>query len=136
MLVLFVFFVVRFQARRGATHRALAGFQGRSSGFRSIGFPRRPIFFNVANVSYVKNQDVTLGSSFGQPLDVLQPRLLRLAVQMEFQERIRNARPGTFARSARSDVAARPRLCGLRVSLATATDGDPADSNSDHDDYH
>ena len=30
--------------------------------------------FNVLNVSYVKNQNVTLGSSFGQPLDVLQPR--------------------------------------------------------------
>ena len=40
--------------------------------------------FNVLNVSYVKNQNVTLGSSFGQPLDVLQPRLLRLAMQMKF----------------------------------------------------
>jgi hypothetical protein len=40
--------------------------------------------FNIANVSYVKSQNVTLGSSFGQPLDVLQPRLLRLAMQMKF----------------------------------------------------
>jgi hypothetical protein len=40
--------------------------------------------FNVLNVSYVKTQNVTLGSSFGQPLDVLQPRLLRLAMQMKF----------------------------------------------------
>ena len=40
--------------------------------------------FNVLNVSYVKSQNVTLGSSFGQPLDVLQPRLLRLAMQMKF----------------------------------------------------
>ena len=40
--------------------------------------------FNVLNVSYVKSQNVTLGSSFGQPLDVLQPRLLRLAMQMRF----------------------------------------------------
>jgi len=40
--------------------------------------------FNVLNVSYVKNQNVTVGSSLGQPLDVLQPRLLRLAMQMKF----------------------------------------------------
>jgi hypothetical protein len=39
---------------------------------------------NVLNVSYVKNQNVTVGSSLGQPLDVLQPRLLRLAMQMKF----------------------------------------------------
>ena len=47
-------------------------------------FSAQADIFNVANVSYVKNQNVTLGSSFGQPLDVLQPRLLRLAVQMKF----------------------------------------------------
>ena len=38
---------------------------------------------NVLDVSDVKNQNVTLGSSFGQPLDLLQPRLLRLAMQMK-----------------------------------------------------
>jgi hypothetical protein len=32
----------------------------------------------------VKNQNVRVGSSFGQPRDVLQPRLLRLAMQMKF----------------------------------------------------
>lgn len=40
--------------------------------------------FNVANVSYVKSQNITWGSSFGQPLDILQPRTLRLAMQMKF----------------------------------------------------
>ena len=40
--------------------------------------------FNVLNVSYVKTQNTTFGSSLGQPLDVLNPRLLRLAVQMRF----------------------------------------------------
>jgi Carboxypeptidase regulatory-like domain len=47
-------------------------------------FSAQADIFNVANVSYVKSQNVTLGSSFGQPLDVLQPRLLRLAMQMKF----------------------------------------------------
>ena len=40
--------------------------------------------FNALNVSYVKTQNITFGSSLGQPLDVLQPRLLRLALQMRF----------------------------------------------------
>jgi hypothetical protein len=40
--------------------------------------------FNIANTSYVKNQNITLGSSLGQPLDVLQPRTLRLAAQLRF----------------------------------------------------
>lgn len=40
--------------------------------------------FNILNVSYVKSQNTTFGSSLGQPLDVLQPRLLRLAMQMRF----------------------------------------------------
>ena len=40
--------------------------------------------FNILNVSYVKNQNTTLGTSLGQPLDVLQPRLLRLAMQLRF----------------------------------------------------
>jgi hypothetical protein len=71
-------------------------------------------FFNVTNVSYVKSQNVTLGSSFGQPLDVLQPRLLRLAVQMKFQRENSERAAGTFARSARSDVAARPLMRSSR----------------------
>ena len=40
--------------------------------------------FNATNSSYVKNQNTTLGASFGQPLETLQPRTLRLAVQMRF----------------------------------------------------
>ncbi|MFN7917124.1 MAG: TonB-dependent receptor [Vicinamibacterales bacterium] len=40
--------------------------------------------FNIANSSYVKNQNITWGSSLGQPLDILQPRTLRLAAQLKF----------------------------------------------------
>jgi len=40
--------------------------------------------FNIVNSSYVKNQNITLGSSLGQPLDILQPRTLRLAAQIRF----------------------------------------------------
>ena len=40
--------------------------------------------FNIVNSSYVKNQNITLGSSLGQPLDILQPRTLRLAAQFRF----------------------------------------------------
>jgi hypothetical protein len=40
--------------------------------------------FNVVNSSYVKNQNITWGSSLGQPLDILQPRTLRLAAQLRF----------------------------------------------------
>jgi hypothetical protein len=41
-------------------------------------------FFNLMNNSYVKNQNVTFGSSLGQPLDILQPRTMRLAAQLRF----------------------------------------------------
>lgn len=40
--------------------------------------------FNATNSSYVKNQNITLGPSLGQPLDILNPRVLRLAMQMRF----------------------------------------------------
>jgi hypothetical protein len=40
--------------------------------------------FNIVNSSYVKNQNITWGSSLGQPLDILQPRTLRLAAQFRF----------------------------------------------------
>jgi hypothetical protein len=40
--------------------------------------------FNVVNSSYVKNQNITWGTSLGQPLDILQPRTLRLAAQLRF----------------------------------------------------
>jgi hypothetical protein len=40
--------------------------------------------FNIVNSSYVKNQNITWGSSLGQPLDILQPRTPRLAAQFRF----------------------------------------------------
>ena len=40
--------------------------------------------FNIVNSSYVKNQNITCGPSLGQPLDILQPRTLRLAAQFRF----------------------------------------------------
>ncbi len=40
--------------------------------------------FNIVNSSYVKNQNITWGTSLGQPLDILQPRTLRLAAQFRF----------------------------------------------------
>ena len=40
--------------------------------------------FNIVNSSYVKNQNITFGASLGQPLDILQPRTLRLAAQLKF----------------------------------------------------
>jgi Carboxypeptidase regulatory-like domain len=40
--------------------------------------------FNIVNSSYVKSQNITLGSSLGQPLDIIQPRTLRLAAQVRF----------------------------------------------------
>ncbi|MDR1989707.1 MAG: hypothetical protein LBQ09_05690, partial [Acidobacteriaceae bacterium] len=40
--------------------------------------------FNIVNSSYVKNQNITWGSSLGPPLDILQPRTLRLATQLRF----------------------------------------------------
>jgi hypothetical protein len=39
---------------------------------------------NFNNSSYVKSQTTTFGSSFGQVLSTLQPRTLRLALQMRF----------------------------------------------------
>jgi len=40
--------------------------------------------FNLMNSSYIKSQNTTWGTSLGQPLDLLQPRMLRLAGQMKF----------------------------------------------------
>ncbi len=59
-------------------------------GFRKLfRFGRKQIsaqadIFNIVNSSYVKNQNITWGSSLGQPLDILQPRTLRLAAQFRF----------------------------------------------------
>jgi hypothetical protein len=51
---------------------------------RNYQFSGQADIFNATNSSYVKNQNTTLGASFGQPLETLQPRTLRLAVQMRF----------------------------------------------------
>lgn len=40
--------------------------------------------FNLTNSSYIKSQNTTVGPSLGQPLSILQPRLLRLAIQARF----------------------------------------------------
>ena len=40
--------------------------------------------FNFLNSSYIKSQTTTIGPSFGQVTSTLQPRTLRLAMQMRF----------------------------------------------------
>jgi hypothetical protein len=40
--------------------------------------------FNLLNSSYVKSQNVQFGPALGTPAEILQPRLLRLAMQMRF----------------------------------------------------
>jgi hypothetical protein len=40
--------------------------------------------FNFLNTDYIKSQETTFGSSLGVPLSTLQPRTLRLAIQMRF----------------------------------------------------
>jgi hypothetical protein len=40
--------------------------------------------FNLFNSSYVQSQNVNFGASLGQPTKILQPRVLRLAMQMRF----------------------------------------------------
>ena len=57
---------------------------GRSSASAGISSPAQADIFNIVNSSYVKNQNITSGSSLGQPLDILQPRTLRLAAQFRF----------------------------------------------------
>jgi carboxypeptidase family protein/TonB-dependent receptor-like protein len=51
---------------------------------RQMQFSGQVDVFNATNSSYVKLQNTTIGPSLGQPLSILQPRLLRLAVQMRF----------------------------------------------------
>jgi hypothetical protein len=51
---------------------------------RSYQFSGQADLFNFLNSSYVKSQTTTLGPSFGQPLSTLQPRTLRLALQVKF----------------------------------------------------
>ena len=40
--------------------------------------------FNLTNSSYIKSQNNTIGPSLGQPTSILQPRLLRIAIQARF----------------------------------------------------
>ena len=40
--------------------------------------------FNVTNMSTIKSENQTYGTSLGTPLSILQPRTLRLAMQMRF----------------------------------------------------
>jgi hypothetical protein len=40
--------------------------------------------FNVTNSSYVKSQTTTFGPALGQVLSTLQPRTMRLAMQVHF----------------------------------------------------
>jgi hypothetical protein len=40
--------------------------------------------FNATNSSYVKSETRTYGPALGRPLSTLQPRTLRLAMQMRF----------------------------------------------------
>jgi len=40
--------------------------------------------FNATNSSYVKTEILIVRPSLGQPTAILQPRLLRLALQMRF----------------------------------------------------
>jgi len=47
-------------------------------------FSAQADIFNATNSSYVQTQLVTLGPTLGTPTKILQPRLLRLAMQMRF----------------------------------------------------
>jgi hypothetical protein len=40
--------------------------------------------FNMLNSSYVQTQNVQFGPALGTPTKILQPRVLRLAMQMRF----------------------------------------------------
>jgi hypothetical protein len=51
---------------------------------RNYQFSGQMDMFNFNNSSYVKSQNTTIGSSLGQVLSTLQPRTLRLALQMRF----------------------------------------------------
>jgi hypothetical protein len=51
---------------------------------RGVQFSGQMDLFNFTNSSYVKSQTTTIGSSLGQVLSTLQPRTMRLALQMRF----------------------------------------------------
>ena len=50
----------------------------------NVQFSGQVDLFNLTNSSYIKTQNTTIGPSLGQPTSILQPRLLRLAVQARF----------------------------------------------------
>ena len=64
----------------------------RSSASASTQLSGQVDFFNIINSSYVKSQNITYAvqapgaafNTFGQPLDILQPRTMRLAAQLKF----------------------------------------------------
>jgi len=51
---------------------------------RNVQFSGQADVFNATNSSYVKTEILVVGPSLGQPTAILQPRLLRLALQMRF----------------------------------------------------
>jgi hypothetical protein len=51
---------------------------------RNVQFSGQLDLFNATNSSYVKSQTTTFGPSLGQVLSTLQPRTMRLALQMRF----------------------------------------------------
>jgi len=51
---------------------------------RQYTFSGQADLFNLFNSSYVQTQNVNYGPALGTPTKILQPRLLRLAMQMRF----------------------------------------------------
>ena len=52
--------------------------------FKNVQYSGQVDIFSATNSSYVQTQNTTYGSSLGQPTKILQPRLLRLAIQARF----------------------------------------------------
>jgi hypothetical protein len=52
--------------------------------FKNVQYSGQVDIFNATNSSYVQTQNTTYGPSLGQPTKILQPRLLRLAIQARF----------------------------------------------------
>jgi len=51
---------------------------------RKVQYSGQLDLFNLTNSSYIKSQNNTIGPSLGQPTSILQPRLLRIAIQARF----------------------------------------------------
>jgi hypothetical protein len=52
--------------------------------YKGVQYSGQVDFFNAINSSYVKTQNTTYGPSLGQPQSIIQPRLMRLAIQARF----------------------------------------------------